>query len=184
MLFGGLTALYFLSVKAGLTAQHRVLINGASGAVGCMSVQLAKHLGAHVTAVCSFKNTEMVSSLGADVIIDYMKQDFTGSDERYDFIMDTVGNLSLKNCSHKLKANGKLILINPDFKTTLISVFKGNLICGTAAESKSAIKALVKLAESGAIKPVIDRIYSLDEIVQAHRYVETGHKVGSVVIRI
>ena len=112
VLFGGLAAIHFLRDKAGIQIGQKVLVNGASGAVGTASIQLAKYLGAEVTGVCSTSNTKLVESLGAKKVIDYTKNDFTRNHETYDVILDTVGNLSLKQCKKSLTKQGKLILIN------------------------------------------------------------------------
>jgi NADPH:quinone reductase-like Zn-dependent oxidoreductase len=151
-------------------AGQRVLIFGASGATGTFAVQLAKHLGAHVTGVCSTANVELVQTLGADMVIDYTRQDFTQRPERYDLIFDAVGKRFSKKiaCHRALAPNGKLI-----------SVDDGRPQFGT-----ETLMRLKELVEAGHLKPVIDRIYPLEQTAEAHRYVETGHKKGSVVIAI
>jgi NADPH:quinone reductase-like Zn-dependent oxidoreductase len=184
ILFGGQTAIHFLKEKTKLGIGQNILINGASGAVGTASVQLAKYMGAEVTGICSTANTELVKSLGANKVIDYTQEKIETTEEIYDVILDTVGNLPLSRCKHLLKKQGKLISINTGLLTNLLAIFKKNLICGVAGESKEYIEFLKKLAKTGNMKPVIDRIYPLEQIVEAHRYVDKGHKKGNVVISI
>ena len=190
VMFGGLTAIHFLKDKAGIKEGQKILINGASGAVGTASIQLAKNLGAKITGVCSTANIDLVKSLGADKFIDYTKTDITersgshDNNENYDVILDTVGNLSLQSCRHLLTEQGKLIAINAGLLTNLSSIFKKNLICGVAAETKANLEFLKKLVETNNMKAVIDKVYPLEQIVEAHRYVDNGHKKGNVVISI
>ncbi len=184
VLFGGLTAIHFLRDKANLQGGQKVLVNGASGAVGTASIQLAKHLGAEVTGVCSTSNIELVKSLGAKEVIDYTKEDFTKSKETYDVILDAVGNLSLPQCKKSLTKQGKLILINTGLLTNLLSIARKNVICGVAGESREALDLLRERVEAGDIEAVIDRTYPLKKTAEAHRYVDKGHKKGSVVISI
>jgi NADPH:quinone reductase-like Zn-dependent oxidoreductase len=184
--FGGMTALHFLR-KAKIKPGQKVLVYGASGAVGTAAIQLAKYYGAEVIGVCSTKNLEMVKSLGADQVIDYMKEDFTKYGEMYDIIFDTVGKISISNSQRSLKRKGMLILcaFGPaqgmqGFWTTLSSSKK--VIFGVASEKTEYITFLKKLIEAGKMRSVIDRSYPLDHISEAHRYVEKGHKKGNVVI--
>ena len=183
-IFGGLTAIHFLRDKANIQRGQKVLVNGASGAVGSASIQLAKYFGAEITAVCSTSNIELVASLGAKKVIDYTEEDFTKSRESYDVILDTVGNLSLPQCEKLLRKQGKLILINTGLLTNLSSVIKKNLICGVAGESKEGLNFLKERIEAGDFKAVIDRTYSLEQTAEAHRYVDAGHKKGNVVISV
>jgi NADPH:quinone reductase-like Zn-dependent oxidoreductase len=165
---GATTALRFLR-KADIQKGKRVLIYGASGSVGSYAIQLAKYFGAEVTGVCSTSNLEMVRSLGADNVIDYTKEDFTEGNKEYDIVFDAVGKASKLDCNKVLTSNGiYLSVIKHKTKKTRI-------------EDLEFIK---KLSESGEIKPVIDKKYSLEEIVKAHEYVDTGHKKGNVVIKI
>ena len=184
VIFGGLTAIHFLRDKAGVQSGQKVLVNGASGAVGTASIQLAKYFGAEVTGICSSSNIELVKFLGAKHVIDYTKENFTNIKETYDVILDAVGNLSLPQCKKLLTKQGKLILINTGLLTNLSSVIRKSLICGVAAESKENLNFLRELVETGDIKAVIDRAYPLEKTAEAHRYVDTGRKKGSVVITV
>ncbi len=189
VLFGGATAKAYFDA-AGLKKGDRILINGASGAVGVAAVPLAKYIGAHVTAVCSGKNAELVSSLGADKVIDYTKADFKSSGEKFDFIMDNVGNAPFSEIEHMLEPEGKLLVVI--FKNAWEMIKNGfnkraMLLSGDDEKDVMSAKMYNQLMEytlSGALKPVIDATYSLDEVVAAHNHVDTGHKVGSVILRI
>ncbi len=186
--FGGLTALDYLQ-RLPVRAGHKVLVNGASGAVGTAAVQLAKHFGAHVTGVCSGGNRDLVLSLGADEVIDYTIEDFTKNGKTYDAIVECVGNAPFSRVENSIKSGGALLFVIADLKSMLsakrYSKRSGKLV--TAADwkqTREAMEYLVKLAESGEFRAVIDETYPFEEIVLAHRYVDTGHKVGNVVVTI
>ncbi len=190
---GGLTALNFLNSTIQITPGQKVLINGASGSVGTASVQLAKHLGAEVTAVCSNSNIELVKSLGADEVIDYTKEDFTKNGQLYDVIFDTVGKRSFPQCKNALKPGGIFLdaaNVATVFHMVWTSMFGKRKAILSASYLKPAkqIRAnlilLKELAEAGAIRPVIDRRYALEQTAEAHEYVETGRKKGNVVINV
>jgi len=169
--YGGLIASFFmrrLKVRKG----QRVLVYGASGAIGTSAVQLARNLGAEVTGVCSTTNLELVRSLGATSVIDYSKDDFTQSGMRYDVIFDAVG----KRKSAKAMLNAGAVLASGGVSMSVDDAFPRS--------KKSDLLVLKELAESGAFRPVIDRRYTLDEIVEAHRYVDLGHKKGNVIVTI
>ncbi|RAM38539.1 NAD(P)-dependent alcohol dehydrogenase [Arthrobacter globiformis] len=190
IVFGGLTARGFLA-RADVKPGDTVLINGASGAVGTAAVQLAKNMGAHVTAVCSNGNRDLVTSLGADRVIDYSAQDFAAGDHTYDVIVDCVGNAPFSRVSGSLNPGGKLLLVVADLKGILQASANtrrsGKLV--TAGDLKLSYTAddladLVRLAEAGRYRPVIDRTYTLSQIVQAHRFVDAGRKKGNAILRI
>ena len=184
---GALAALFFLRDKGKIQSGHKVLIYGASGAVGTAAVQLARHFGAQVTGVCSASNLEMVRSLGAHTVIDYTSEDFTRNDETYDIIFDTVGKTSLSRCKRSLKPKGRYLLTVFDVPQLLqmlwTAVMGGKkVICAVASEKREDLIFIRDLVEAGQLKPVIDRRYPLEQIVEAHTYAEKGHKKGSVVI--
>jgi NADPH:quinone reductase-like Zn-dependent oxidoreductase len=184
--FGGTTALAFLR-RAHLSQGERVLIHGASGAVGTAAVQLARHFGAEVTAVCSSANGELVRSLGASHVIDYTREDFTTNGERYDVILDTVGTAPFSRCRGSLKQGGRLGLIVAGLAQMLqapwLSLTTGTTVLAAPVTSRPEdLRCLAELAEAGAFKPVIDRCYPFEQIVEAHRYVDSGRKRGNVVI--
>ena len=186
--FGGTTALHFYR-EAKLSAGEKVLVNGASGAVGTAAVQLAKHFGAEVTAVCSAGNAALVRSLGADHVIDYTTEDFTRNGRVYDVIIDAAGTAPFARSRASLRDGGRLLLVLGSMRDLLsipwISLTNSRkVIGGSAKENPSDLRLLAELAERGEFVPVIDRRYRFDEIVEAHRYVDTGRKKGNVVITL
>lgn len=195
---GILTALPFLRDVGNIKSGQKVLINGASGSVGAAAVQIAKYYEAEVTGVCGTSNLQMVKNLGADNVIDYTKEDFTKSGVTYDIIFDTVGKLTFSVCKNSLKQKGIFLeaaiglAIIPKVLWNSISnkLYDGKKIKIAATGLRPApekIKDLIllkKLMESGKIKPVVDRIYPFEQIQEAHRYVDKGHKKGNVVITV
>ena len=188
MSFGGTTALDFFR-RGKLKGGERVLVNGASGGVGTAAVQLARHFGADVTGVCSTANLELVRSLGATHVIDYTREDFTRNGETYDVIVDTVGTAPFTRSKNSLKERGRLLLVLgglPDMlQVPWVSMTsKKRVIAGPAAERTEDLRFLAELAQAGEFRPVIGRRYPFEQIAEAHRYVDTGRKIGSVVITI
>jgi NADPH:quinone reductase-like Zn-dependent oxidoreductase len=192
VLFGGVSALYFLR-KANIQAGQRVLIYGASGSVGVFAVQLAKHFGAHVTGVCSTANLDLVKSLGADEVVDYTREDFSRAGRVYDMVFDTVGKSGFSRSLKSLMRGGFYVRVGGSGR--LSSILGGivqekwasitgaaKVIGGVARGAAGDLPFLRGLIEVGKLRTVIDRRYSLDEIAEAHRYVEAGHKKGNVVI--
>jgi NADPH:quinone reductase-like Zn-dependent oxidoreductase len=192
VLFGGVSALHFLR-KAKIQAGQKVLVYGASGSVGVFAVQLAKHFGAHVTGVCSTANLDLVKSLGADEVVDYTREDFSRAGRVYDIVFDTVGKSGYSRSLRSLKrgspyvrvgGSGRLLSMLADMLrgmwvsiTGEAKVMRG--VAGAAAGDLSLLKGLI---EAGKLRTVIDRRYALDEIAEAHRHAESGHKKGHVVV--
>jgi NADPH:quinone reductase-like Zn-dependent oxidoreductase len=186
---GAHTALHFLRDKANIQSGGKVLIYGASGGVGTYAVQLAKYFGAEVTGVCSTTNLDLVKSLGADKVIDYTKEDFTQSDEIYDIIYETVGKSSFSSGLKSLKENGTCLAGNPRMSEMVQMGWTSmrsskEVVFGPAPGGKEDLITLKELLEQEKIKPVIDRSYPLEQIVEAHRYADKGHKKGHVVITV
>ncbi|MFC2045557.1 NAD(P)-dependent alcohol dehydrogenase [Chloroflexota bacterium] len=186
---GGKTALFFLRDKGNIQSGQKVLVYGASGSIGTFAVQLARYFGAEVTGVCSTANLDLVKSLGADKVIDYTKEDFTKNGGTYDIIFDTVGKGSFSHSKKSLKQRGiylttfpKLAIIFQMQWTSMIGDKK--VINATAPDRTEDLTFLKELIEAGKLKAVMDRRYPLEQIVKAHRYVETGHKKGNVVITV
>lgn len=184
---GAYTALYFLQA-AHVEPGQTVLINGASGSVGTFAVQLARYFGAEVTGVCSTRNVELVKSLGAGRVIDYSVEDFTQNGERYDVIFDAVGTTTFSQCEGVLKHNGYYLhtgIVAAGIKRQWYAMTaKRHVIGGTAFPRREGLEFLKELSEAGHLKPVIDRCYPLEQVAEAHRYVDTGRKRGNVVVRV
>jgi NADPH:quinone reductase-like Zn-dependent oxidoreductase len=193
---GALTALQALRDHGNVQPGQRVLVNGASGGVGTFAVQIAKSLGAEVTGVCSTRNVDLVRSIGADHVIDYTREDFTRTGERYDVILDNVGNRSLSGYRRALTAKGMLVpnsglggrWIGPVgrlLKARVRSMFVSQRVATFTAEgNRDDLLALKELIEAGKVTPVIDRTYPLAETADAFRYLEKGHTRGKVVITV
>jgi NADPH:quinone reductase-like Zn-dependent oxidoreductase len=185
---GGINGLHFLRV-ADVQPAERVLINGAGGSIGTYAVQIAKSFGAEVTAVDSGEKLAMLRSIGADHVIDYTKEDFTKSGETYDVIIDVVGKSSFSRSVRALKPQGRYVLGNPNLsgmirgRWTPMTQHKRAIIA-IAAYKAEAYTFLKELMEAGKLKPVIDRRYPLEQLAEAHRYVDQGHKKGNVVITV
>lgn len=186
--FGGTTALDFLR-RAKLQRGESVLINGASGAVGAAAVQLARHFGAHVTAVCGTANMAWVRALGASQVIDYTQEDFTQNGQTYHVIMDTVGTAPFSRCQASLRDGGRLLLVLAGLADMLhapwASLTSGKkVIAGPVSVRAEDLPLLAELAATGAFKAVIDRRYPFEQMVEAHRYVDSGRKKGNVVVML
>ncbi|MBD0328483.1 MAG: NAD(P)-dependent alcohol dehydrogenase [Thermoleophilia bacterium] len=187
---GALSAVSLLRT-AGVGDGTKLLVYGASGSIGTAAVQLAKHLGAHVTAVCNTPNLELVRSLGADDVVDYLREDFTRRGRTYDVVLDAAGKTTFLRSRRALKRGGLYVTTDPGFlwhdavvtlATKLGARRKAKL--GIVRYRKDDLRAVRELLERGAYRPVIDRTYPLDEVVDAHRYVDTHQKAGNVVLTI
>jgi NADPH:quinone reductase-like Zn-dependent oxidoreductase len=183
----GNTALFFIRDLGKIHDEQKILIHGASGAIGTYAVQLARYYGAEVTGVCSGTNAEMVKSLGAYKVIDYTKEDFTKNDERYDFVFDVVGKTTFSQCKGILKQKGiyleNMLGLKDILKMMWTSITGGKKIKGgVSKENSENLNFLRELIESGKLKPVIDRIFPLEKTAEAFQYVEQGHKKGNVII--
>jgi NADPH:quinone reductase-like Zn-dependent oxidoreductase len=187
LLFGGSTARFFLALGK-LRAGERLLVNGASGAVGVFAVQLGKRLGANVTGVCSAANVELVRSLGADEVIAYDREDFTQSGRTFDVIMDTHGNAPYARVKHMLARGGRFLMVIGDLWQMIEAKWTPAVVPAgdnnEDAVNKAAYAELLDLAASGLIKPVIDKVFPFEQIVEAHRLVDSGRKRGSAVVVI
>lgn len=185
---GGLEALHFLR-KGNIQRGQKVLINGAGGSIGTFAVQLARYFGAEVTGVDSTGKLDMLHSIGADHVIDYTQEDFTQSGETYDVIFDVVGKSSFSRSMRSLKEDGRYLLANPGLSQMVRGRWSSmtgskKVIFGAASHKTEDLIFLKDLIEAGRVKSIIDRSYRLDQIAEAHRYVETGHKKGNVVITL
>jgi NADPH:quinone reductase-like Zn-dependent oxidoreductase len=191
---GALAAWNFLIDKANIQSGQKVLINGASGSLGTAAVQLARYFGAEVTGVCSTANLEMVKSLGADKVIDYTQEDFSKSGETYDIIFDAVSKSSFSRCKGSLTQKGVYLSTVPALPILLQMLWTSKIGSKKAVFSATGLrpvperqiflKELIELIEAGKVKTVIDRRYPFEQIAEAHRYVEKGHKKGNVVITV
>ncbi len=187
--FGGISALHYLR-RANIRAGQKVLVYGASGSVGTFAVQLAKHFGARVTGVCSGANLELVKSLGADEVVDYSTQDFSKAGRVYDIVFDTVGSSGFWRSMRSLKRGGFYVfaasgLLTPTIGSVWASLTGAAKLAGGMARIRPGdLPFLMELIEAGKIRAVIDRRYPLNEIAEAHRYVQTGRKKGNVVITV
>jgi len=177
--------------KAGSLNGKSLLVYGASGAVGTAAVQLGKHFGADVTAVCNTKNVELVRSLGADEVLDYTREDFTKNGKTYDVVFDAVGKHSFRRCRHSLKPGGTFTETDPGFMwhvpaLALLTRWVGDkkVALGITRFAKQDVELLKQLIEAGEYRPVVDRRYPIEDVVEAHRYVETGQKTGNVVLTV
>ena len=184
--YGGGEASQFLR-KANVRSGQRVLVNGAGGSFGTFAVQLAKVLGAHVTAVDSAPKLEMLRAIGADRVIDYSQEDFTGSPQTYDVIFDVVRNTPSGRMTRLLTENGCLLMANPGFLQIVRALWasrgsKKRVVFGASSGTSEDLAYLRGLVEAGRLHPVIDRRFPLEQMVEAHRYAETGQKIGNVVV--
>jgi NADPH:quinone reductase-like Zn-dependent oxidoreductase len=185
---GGLHSLHFLR-KATIKGGQRVLINGAGGSIGTIAVQLAKYFGAEVTAVDSTKKLAVLRSIGADHVIDYTREDFTKGGITYDVIFDTVGKSSYSGCIRSLEKKGLLLLGNPGLSQQLRAPWTSwtsgkRVVGGTVSYKPKDMAFLKQLIEAGTLRSVVDRRYPLEQTAEAHRYVDTGEKIGNVVITL
>jgi NADPH:quinone reductase-like Zn-dependent oxidoreductase len=188
---GGIDAVYYLRM-ANIRRGERVLINGAGGSIGTLAVQLARHFGAEVTAVDSTEKLEMLRSIGADHVVDYTREDFTKKGETYDVIFDVVGKSPFARSVRSLTPNGRYLINN----ARLSKLIRGPSVARrsskqviiwqarTGSQYADSLSFLRKALEEGTIKPIIDRCYPMEQIVEAHRYVDAGHKKGNVVITV
>ncbi len=182
LLFGGTAALYFVRDKLAVNKNESVLINGASGAVGTNAIQLAKYYGAKVTAVTSSDNINLVTKLEADQTIDYTHQNLDTLSQKFDVVLDTVGNISPKTAKKLLNEKGRAGLMVAGLGETLSS--HGQIKTGTATEKGEDIEFLLSLVHQGKLEVVIDKIYKFQDIVSAHHHVDSGKKIGNVIVRI
>lgn len=188
LVFGGITAQAFLG-RTSIGPGMSVLVNGASGAVGSAAVQLAHIAGAHVTAVCSGANTDLVRSLGAETVIDYTKKDFTQTVAAYDIIVDCVGNVPFRQLQPQVKPGGALLSVVADLPGVLTAGVRSrrtgiHITASNVPFIAADLAHIARLADSGQFRPVIDRAFDLSDIAEAHRYVSTGRKKGNVVVRV
>ncbi len=187
--FGALSSLIYLRDLGKIQSGQRILVNGASGCLGTYAVQLGKYFGAEITGVCSTSNVEWVKALGADTVIDYTKENFTRQGVTYDIIFDTVGKITFSNCKAALKPKGRFLMAvagAPQWLQVLCTSVTGSkkAVAGVAVFTKEDLNFVKELIEEEKLKPVIDRKYTLEQMAEAHRYVDKGHKKGNVVITV
>ena len=185
---GGLEALHFLR-KGNIQNGEKVLINGSGGSIGTLAVQLAKYFGAEVTGVDSTEKLDMLRSIGADKVIDYTQEDFAKSGETYDVILDVVGKSSFSRSIRSLEQNGRYLLANPGLSSMVRGAWKlrrsgKKVISGSASRKVEDLMFLTELIQAGKLRSVVDRRYPLEQMVEAHKYVEMGQKKGSLVITV
>lgn len=186
--FGGMTMLSFFR-RGALSAGERVLVNGASGTVGSAAVQLGRQFGAEVTAVCGSTNVDLVREIGAQHVIDYSKTDFASNQKTYDIIVDTVGNAGYSRVKQSLAPGGRLLVVLGGLGDLVLAPMTGKMrkhsvVAGPALARVEEFHRLAEIAAAGAFTPVIDHIFPFEQIVEAHRRVESGRKRGSVVVKI
>jgi NADPH:quinone reductase-like Zn-dependent oxidoreductase len=184
---GALTALHFMRDQVSIQSGQQVLINGASGGIGQHAVQLAKAFGAEVTGVCSTAKLDLVRSLGADEVIDYTQEDFTENGETYDVIFDTKGVTSFSSCKDSLKEGGRHLMAafgtKELFQMLGTSIAGGRkVVCSLAPIKQEGLIELTELIEAGKLRPVIDKVYPLEQVAEAHRYFESGQRKGYIVV--
>jgi NADPH2:quinone reductase len=189
LIFGGTTSLFFLKNCAKIQPGEKLLVIGAGGAVGSSAIQIGKALGAKVTAICSSEKFDAVRRLGIDSLFDYKKTDWRTSPERYDVIFDTVGGTNYENCKNHLNPNGRLLLAVADLPLMLNSAWHSvfssiKIYAGSGKENSQDLKILCDLWSQGTLRPLIGQTFPLEKIADAHRVVETGHKLGSIVVEI
>lgn len=181
LLFGGSTALYFLRDRARVEPGMAVLVNGASGAVGSNAVQLARHFGATVTGVTSARNADLVRGLGAGRVIDYATEDITSTSDRFDVVFDAVGNLSITSGRRLLRDGGVLVLAVASLWDTLRA--RRGVAVGSSSERASDFEWLLQRVAANELTVVVDRTFPLDQIGDAYRLADSGHKRGNVIVR-
>jgi NADPH:quinone reductase-like Zn-dependent oxidoreductase len=188
LFFGGTAALYFLRDKGRVREGNRVLVIGASGSVGSAAVQLARHMGAEVTGVCSGDNCDLVAGLGAHTVIDYTREDYTRQGPRYDVILDTIGVEEMTRARRALAPDGKFLMVAAGVPQMLMSLTtlwrRQKAIFGLAPERREDVEYLAALAARGIYRPVVDQVFSMDDIAAAHARVESRRKRGNTVLRI
>ena len=187
--YGAGTAVTFLENFADLQPGESIAIVGAAGGVGRYAIQVAKHHGAHVSAVCNGKDTHAVRNLGADRVVDYTREDFTTTRDTYDVIFDTSGTVGFSECKHLLEKGGRFLSLDISLSLLAHMVWtrlfgSSRAITGVSVDSRESAERVRKLVESGALQPTVGRSFSLDELADAHRHLESDHPRGSVVVSL